>query len=307
MTDTRGASPLRPDGVVVVIGGGRTAAPIAAALTALPGAQVRLCARRPEAARAAAHEAAALGGHKVHLAAIEPAAFADAALVVESVAEALEVKRSVLSMVDAAAPSDAIIATNTSSLSLAEIATALARPERFAGLHFLHPAQATAVVEVVAAPATSSATLRALADLVVATGKRPIVVRHDVPGFVWNRLQFALLRECLHLLEEGVADAEAIDAAVADGLAPRWMATGPLATVDLGGVETFATIAAELNAVLSSAPTASSELTKRATAGETFHEWTAQRRRLADALREEALTRGADIARRRREIMGESE
>jgi 3-hydroxybutyryl-CoA dehydrogenase len=162
------------------------------------------------------------------------------------------------------------------------------------------------VVEVIAAPSTAAATLESLAGLVRTMGKRPIVVRHDVPGFVWNRLQFALLRECLQLLEDGVADAEAIDAAVADGLAPRWIATGPLATTDLGGIETFARIAAELNGALAAGSGVSPELSGRARSGATFHRWDTESRRASAELRAEALAVGARFGVRRREIMAEN-
>lgn len=292
---------------VVVVGAGRTAAPIAAALAVAAGSEVRIAARRPEAAREAAREATSLAAREVGWAALEPAALAGAGLVVESVAEDLEVKRAVLALIGEAAPAEAILATNTSSLSLARLSEFVPAPERFAGLHFLHPAQATAVVEVIAAPATAEATLASLSALVAELGKRAILVRREVPGFVWNRLQFALLRECLQLLEDGVADAEAIDAAVADGLAPRWMASGPLATADLGGLRTFAKVAAELNGSLAATPTVSSELSERARSDGTFHQWSPERLREVDELRAEALALGAELAGRRRQIMGEGE
>ena len=114
-------------------------------------------------------------------------------------------------------------------------------------------------------------------------GKTPIVARRDVPGFVWNRLQFALLRECLHLIDEGVADAATIDAAICEGLAPRWLATGPLATADLGGIRTFATIAEQLFPVLSAAR----EVTPALTARERFYEWTPASEAAVAALRAE--------------------
>lgn len=292
-------------GGVLVVGAGRTAPTIAAALAAPTGSKVRIAARRIEAARAAAREATALAGREVGWAALEPAALADVDLVVESVAEDLGAKRSVLALVGEAAPADAIVATNTSSLSLARLSEAVSRPQRFAGLHFLHPAQATAVVEVIAAPSTAEETVVALARRVREIGKRPILVRRDVPGFVWNRLQFALLRECLKLLEDGVADAESIDAAVADGLAPRWLASGPLATADLGGLELFATIAALLNGSLASSAAVSKELSERASSGGCFREWDPVRLREVGELRAEALAIGAELASRRRRIMEE--
>jgi 3-hydroxybutyryl-CoA dehydrogenase len=117
-----------------------------------------------------------------------------------------------------------------------------------------------------------------------------------VPGFVWNRLQFALLRECLHLIDEGVADAATIDAAICEGLAPRWLASGPLATADLGGIHTFATIAEQLFPVLSAAR----EVTPALAARERFYEWTPASEAAVAALRAEALDAARPLFAERR-------
>jgi 3-hydroxybutyryl-CoA dehydrogenase len=124
-------------------------------------------------------------------------------------------------------------------------------------------------------------------DAVVATlrrlGKDPVVIRHEVPGFVWNRLQFALLREALWLVENGVADADTIDRVVRLGNARRWRHLGPFETVALGGVETFTSIAAQLFPLLSTA-----------TDGAGLERWVADEPELLDELRrrrDEALGR----------------
>ena len=199
-------------------------------------------------------------------------------------------------------PPDAILATNTSSLRIADIAAALTRPERFAGLHFLKPGHLTAVVEVVPGPATDAAVVADLGARAEAMGKAPLVVRADVPGFIWNRIQFAVLRECLHMLEAGVADAADIDAAVSDGLAPRWMAAGPLATADLGGLEVFATISAQLFPHLADGHDAPDELTGRAAEGRPFAPWAGAGGEEVARLRARALAMGREIAARRREL-----
>ena len=113
---------------------------------------------------------------------------------------------------------------------------------------------------------------------------------------MWNRLQFALLRECLHLIDEGVADAPTIDAAICEGLAPRWLATGPLATTDLGGIRTFATIAEQLFPVLS----ATREVTHALAARERFYEWTPASEAAVAALRAEALDAARPLFAERR-------
>ena len=228
----------------VVLGTGSMAPEIAAALAGA-GAGVTVAGRDARRAEDAAERARALvPGSRIGAAPTAPAALAGAEVVVETIVEDAAAKRALLAAVEPWCPAKALIVTNTSSLRVADLAGALRRPERFAGLHFLKPAHLTAVVEVVPGPATAEGALRTARELARAMGKAPLVVRRDVPGFIWNRVQFAVLRECLHMLEAGVASAADIDAAVSDGLAPRWTAAGPLATADLGGLATFARVAA---------------------------------------------------------------
>jgi 3-hydroxybutyryl-CoA dehydrogenase len=277
-------------------------APESAAARAAAGGPVVVCGRSPERADAAARRATALaGGGEISAVVLDERAFADAELVVESVAEDLALKRELLARIEAWSPPRAILATNTSSLRIADIASALARPARFAGLHFLKPGHLTAVVEVVPGPATDAAVVTGLEARAAAMGKAPLVVRADVPGFIWNRIQFAVLRECLHMLEAGVADAADIDAAVSDGLAPRWMAAGPLATADLGGLDVFATVSAQLFPHLADDREAP-ELARRAAEGQAFAPWTARGGEEVGALRARALELGREIAARRREL-----
>lgn len=287
----------------VVVGTGAMAPEIAVALHAAGAAVVIAGRDRGRAAEALGRaRALAAGAPGVGAAAIGPDAFRDATLVVETVVEDLAVKRELLGRIAGWCAPDALLATNTSSLRIGDIADGLPRPGRFAGLHFLKPAHLTAVVEVVPGPATDAATTAALADLAGSMGKAPLVVREDVPGFIWNRIQFAVLRECLHMLDAGVADAAAIDAAVSDGLAPRWMAAGPLATADLGGLRTFAAVAAELFPVLSDSREVPDALTGRAAAGSAFAPWTTGGGEAVAELRARALAMGREIAERRRRL-----
>ncbi len=287
----------------VVVGTGSMAPEIAAAL-AVTGAPVVVAGRSVEGAEDAARRATGLGDAAEPITALrlEAATFAGAAMVVETVAEDLDVKRELLARVEAWCPPEATLVSNTSSLRIADIATALARPERFAGLHFLKPAHLTAVVEVIPGPATDAAVVDDLGALAGRMGKAPLVVRADVPGFIWNRIQFAVLRECLHMVEAGVADAADIDAAVSDGLAPRWMAAGPLATADLGGLAVFATISAQLFPHLADGDAAPEALTTRAAEGRPFARWAAESGEDVAELRARALAMGREIAARRREL-----
>jgi 3-hydroxybutyryl-CoA dehydrogenase len=286
----------------VVLGTGAMAPEIAVAVAAA-GHRVTVAGRSLERAADAAARAVALGGERsaVGSAEIGPDALAGADLVVETIAEDLDAKRELLRRVEPWLADAAIVATNTSSLRIADLAEALARPGRLAGLHFLKPAHLTAVVEVVAGPATDDAVVDALRDLADRMGKAPLVSA-DVPGFIWNRIQFAVLRECLHMMEEGVADAAAIDAAMSDGLAPRWMAAGPLATADLGGLRTFATVSRGLFPHLADGHAAPAVLDEAAASGTPLAPWTASAGDEVARLRADALAAGREIAARRRSL-----
>jgi 3-hydroxybutyryl-CoA dehydrogenase len=176
----------------------------------------------------------------------------DCDLVVESIAEELDAKAAVLAAAAAAHPR-ALLASNTSSLSITALGTAAGAPERTVGTHYWNPPLLMAQVEVVPGAATAAEHVATIARVLADLGKQPIPIARDVPGFAWNRLQFALLREAVWLLENGVATAEQVDAIVRDGLARRWRLTGPLETAALGGRETFERVAANLFGELSCA------------------------------------------------------
>jgi 3-hydroxybutyryl-CoA dehydrogenase len=159
-------------------------------------------------------------------------------LLVESLPEDLEVKASVLQEALAAARQP-VVATNTSSLSITAIGEAIGAPERTVGTHYLNPPLLMPTVEVIAGERTAQETVSLVQETLVALGKLPVLVRRDVPGFVWNRLQFALVRECAWLVEHGVASREDVDTVMREGLARRWRRVGPLRAVALGGVETW--------------------------------------------------------------------
>jgi 3-hydroxybutyryl-CoA dehydrogenase len=180
---------------------------------------------------------------------------ADAAacdLAVESLPEDLELKAALLGSVAVASP-DAILASNTSSISITALGAAVGAPERVVGTHYLAPPLLMPPVEVVAGERTDPAVVDLMRTTLVALGKRPVAVQRDVPGFVWNRLQFALVRECVWLVEEGVATAETIDEVMRAGLARRWRHVGPFRAMALGGVDTWNRSAANIVPELSTA------------------------------------------------------
>ena len=227
---------------VAVIGAGTMGAGIARVF-ADGGAAVRLMARR-ESSLAAARDR--LEGEHVRLTTSLDEALEGADLVVETIVEDAEPKREVLARAEELAGTDAILTTNTSSLPLSALADALGRPERLAGLHFLNPPELVELVEVVGAERTAPEVLDALVGWMEELGKAPIVVRRDVPGFVANRLQYALLREAYALVDGGVCSFEDVDRAVSHGLGARWAAIGPFETMDLAGLDVHAAVAANL-------------------------------------------------------------
>ncbi len=275
---------------------------IAAALAGA-GLRTTVAGRTAEKAAEAAGRARGLaGGASVGAAVLGPDGVADVGLVVETISEDPAAKAELLASLGAWTAPTTLVATNTSSLRIGDLAASLPTPGRFAGLHFLKPAHLTAVVEVIPGPDTAAATTTSLVDLAGKMGKTPLVVRADVPGFIWNRIQFAVLRECLHMLEAGVADAADIDAAVADGLAPRWMAAGPLATADLGGLRTFALVSEQLFPALADAHDVPDALTGPARDGGALAKWTSEAGPAVADLRADTLAMGREVTRRRKEL-----
>ncbi len=161
-------------------------------------------------------------------------AAADADLVVEAVFEDVAVKRELFATLDRLCGPDAVLATNTSAISITQIAAATSRPEAVVGTHFFSPVPMMALCELVRGHKTSDRTLAVAREFAEGVGKTCIVVNRDVAGFVTTRLIAALANEAVRLLESGVASAEDIDTACKLGFGH---AMGPLATLDLTGVD----------------------------------------------------------------------
>ncbi len=173
--------------------------------------------------------------------------------ILESVTENMKVKREVISKLEYQAPKHTIFATNTSGLSVTEISEATRSPERVVGCHWWNPPYIMPLVEVIQGENTSPETVQATHGFLKTLGKEPIDVKKEVPGFIWNRLQIAVIREALHLLEEGVASVKDIDRAVKKGYALRSLVVGPFETMDLSSLNLFRAVSANLNPNLSNA------------------------------------------------------
>lgn len=175
-------------------------------------------------------------------------AVGEADLVIEAAPESMELKAKIFAEVDGAAPDHAILASNTSSLSIGEIAGAVSDPSRFVGMHFFNPVHIMKLVEVVWGPETSDATRDAAVAFAVRLGKEPIVVR-DAPGFASSRLGIVLGMEAIRMVEQGVASPEDIDKAMQLGYRHPM---GPLKLTDLVGLDIRLGIAEYLHDKLAS-------------------------------------------------------
>lgn len=159
-------------------------------------------------------------------------------IVVESLPEDLDLKIELLREAAAASPA-ALLASNTSSLRITDLGRAIGEPHRTIGTHYWNPPLLMPLVEVVAGEETDPRRVEYVASILRRMGKTPITVDRDVPGFVWNRLQFAVVREAVNLVETGVIGAEGLDQVVRDGLARRWRQVGPLRAIALGGLDAW--------------------------------------------------------------------
>jgi len=254
-------TPHSAPAVVGVIGGGRMGAGIAQSFAAA-GSSVTVV-ESGEAASAAALDRVATGLKRAAERGLlgEPAEQvlarvtmadsvdglpADADLVVEAVPEDAGLKARVLAAAEREVGATTVLATNTSSLSITELASALTRPGRFLGMHFFNPVPASALVEIVVAPHTEAAVVSAALDWTHALGKKDVTVK-DSPGFASSRLGLALGLEAIRMVEEGVAAPEAIDDAMSLGYKHPM---GPLRLTDLVGLDVRLAIAEYLHSTL---------------------------------------------------------
>lgn len=238
--------------VVGVLGGGRMGAGIAHAFL-IAGARVHVVERDAAAAAAARErvEAAltrsAQRGMRIPDAdtlttGTDTDAFAEAGLVIEAVPEDRALKLDALARIEETVRGEAVVASNTSSISIDALAASLRRPRRFLGLHFFNPVPASALVEVVTGADTAPEVVTRATRWVEAIGKAAVVVR-DAPGFASSRLGVALGLEAIRMLEEGVASARDIDTAMELGYRHPM---GPLRTTDVVGLDVRLGIAEEL-------------------------------------------------------------
>lgn len=162
----------------------------------------------------------------------------EADFVAEAVPEDAGLKKEVLRRVSSAARPDAVITSNTSAIPIHELASSVAHPERFLGAHWMNPAFFVPCVEVIPTEATDGAVIEDVMRLLRDADKRPTLVS-DSPGFVANRLQYALFRECARLVEEGIAEPAQIDEVVSNSFGFRLPFFGPFAIADIAGLDVY--------------------------------------------------------------------
>lgn len=209
-------------------------------------------------------------------------ALAAADFVIEAAAEDLAVKQSLFREMDSLCPARTILASNTSTFMPTQLASATRRPDRVLVAHYFNPPYLLPLVEVVGGEATSEETLQTTLALLTRMGKRPVQVRKEVPGFIGNRLQFALLREALSLVEQGVATPQDVDTVIKNGFGRRLAAAGVFEVFDFGGWNLILAILQMLLPEIESSTEASPLLVEKVARGELgvksgkgFYDWDA--------------------------------
>ncbi len=172
---------------------------------------------------------------------------ADCDIIIESIIENLEIKIEFWSKLSRIVREDAILTTNTSGLPIDSIATDIYGKHRFLGMHWMNPSHIIPCIEIIRGTETDDVSTKAVIELAHKVGKKTAVCKKDVPGFILNRIQLSILRECISIVEEGIADIEDVDACMKYGLGFRYAAFGPFEIVDFGGIDTFHHIASYLN------------------------------------------------------------
>jgi len=239
-----------------------TMGPGMGAVLARAGLQVALYDINPEAlekAKGAAQIAAGVlerlevpdQGGELHFEGDLAAAVGDADIVIEAVPEKLELKQQVLAEVEKLIRDDTIIASNTSGIPITKIADGLAHPERVVGWHWSNPPQLIPMNEIIVGEKTSPEVTAATEQLTRDIGYEPVTLKKEVPGFVENRVLYAIMRECLALLDEGVVDAEGLDLCVKWGIGYKLAVVPPIQLLDMAGLDIYTSVASFLNQDLS--------------------------------------------------------
>jgi 3-hydroxybutyryl-CoA dehydrogenase len=224
------------------------------------------------------------------------AACKESELILEAIFEDLEAKHALYTQLEAIVSASTIIGSNTSGLLPSELCRPFRHPERFLVVHFWNPPHAIPLVEVVPHPGTKPEVTETVLEFLRSVKTDPVLVAKEIPGFIGNRLQYAVLREALAIVRSGAATPEAVDTAMKASLGPRYSVVGPIETADLGGLDTFFTIASYLMPLLAKDEDVLQLMKEKVAAGKTglrsgegFYPWPEERAAAVVARRNRAL------------------
>jgi 3-hydroxybutyryl-CoA dehydrogenase/5-formyl-3-hydroxy-2-methylpyridine 4-carboxylate dehydrogenase len=189
-------------------------------------------------------------------------------IVIETIPEDLEVKQSFFRQAEQMVPEKTILASNTSGIPITKLAEACHHPGRVIGMHWSNPPHIIPVIEVIRGAKTEDTTVTATRELIERLQMIPVDVLRDVPGFVENRILYAIMREALHLLDQEVASAEDIDAIVKWGIGYKLSVIGPLELLDMAGLDIYHSVASYLNADLNASSEVSAMVRDKVAKGE---------------------------------------
>lgn len=174
-------------------------------------------------------------------------AVADADLVIENVPENIAIKADVYRTIDSLISQDTIVASDTSGIPITKLQAHISNPARMVGMHWSNPPHIIPMIEVIGGEQTAPDTVETIRDFVRSLGLLPVLVKKDVPGFVENRVLYALLREVVDLVERGVIEPEDIDTCVSWGIGYKLAVIGPMALLDMAGMDIYHSVSSFLN------------------------------------------------------------
>lgn len=187
--------------------------------------------------------------------------------VLETVPEKLDLKIEIFRAVEKLVPKTCILASDTSGIPISKIQEGVAAPERLVGMHWSNPPHIIPMIEVVAGAKTAPEIVTWMVDCIKSIGLLPVVVKKDVPGFVENRVLYALLRECVDLVDQGVIDVEGLDTCVSWGIGYKLSVIGPMALLDMAGLDIYQAVGSYLNKELCNRADVSKYIRERTEAG----------------------------------------
>ena len=218
--------------------------------------------------------------------------------IMEAIPEDLDLKHQLYRQLERTVPHDTILASNTSGLMPSRLIENMEHPERFVVAHFWNPPHAIPLVEVVPSDKTGPEIVETVLTFLRRVGAEPVLISKELPGFIGNRLQYAVLREALAIVRSGAATPEAVDLVMKASLGRRYATVGPIETADLGGLDTFLSIASHLMPELAKDEEVLDLIRERVKAGkvglrsgEGFYSWPEERANQVQARRNQDLLR----------------